>query len=777
MASIDSVPGTLQTPQLDPIVATLLQSLFGSLLGAPDRAKDSSKTVTSTSQADINPLLQTFAQQFPMGTPEGMQQIIQAIFQEGARTLPNLYAQAGAAGTRVKNNSVVQALQNEQAAMLSQKALQELLKAQSQTSTTAKSIADATQNNFQQVAKQEDRTQSAFGTSPTKQAVGTTATIAGLSLLNNLLGQKKPRTSQQAAQLAPAGFKLGEGIANFFSPAAMQGTELLSPSIVAGTPEFTQATSDLIFNDPVQELFNPEMLSPDLANFLAPQVVDFSAPAAEVAAPIINEGFSGFSDFATDFGGELLSNSAELFGDIGISESLSAGLDAGMLNEIYGAGDWLDALDFGFFADGGSTRRGKYNVGERPTISRTPALNQQILQQALLQKKQLPQQQLQQPQQVVPQATPQAGSSRVAQQRQLIQYIQQMMQQRQIGGTDARSATQQMREGSLERGAENVEIPGGGGSWRNFVDSGGISFLSSIMTGNLPKFAADLLSKATTDKTLMQNVWNLGKQGVDAVASSIRQLGTQSQTITAEDISNVQQRYRTERGIEITPEQASAILSGNQIFAAGTADARAVADPSAGITGTVTAPELPFYEPPPPPPPPVEITAPPPVAPVISAAPPAAPDVPLTWEQIFSQPIYSPDGSISTYGDFFGTFPDYSVYYPEVPDYTGGDFYFPEVPDYSSYDFYIPEVRDIPDVQVYEVPDIPEVREIRDVPNIPSGRFKDGGMIRGKGTGTSDSNTIQVSDGEYIIPSDVVSILGTQMFDDLLRAFHVGARK
>jgi hypothetical protein len=63
----------------------------------------------------------------------------------------------------------------------------------------------------------------------------------------------------------------------------------------------------------------------------------------------------------------------------------------------------------------------------------------------------------------------------------------------------------------------------------------------------------------------------------------------------------------------------------------------------------------------------------------------------------------------------------------------------------------------------------------------PLQAFANGGQIQGPGTGTSDSvpavNTdtgepIKVSNEEYIIPADVVSRLGKEFFDDLLRALH-----
>ena len=60
------------------------------------------------------------------------------------------------------------------------------------------------------------------------------------------------------------------------------------------------------------------------------------------------------------------------------------------------------------------------------------------------------------------------------------------------------------------------------------------------------------------------------------------------------------------------------------------------------------------------------------------------------------------------------------------------------------------------------------------------GRYATGGMITGPGTGTSDSipattdsgSSIKVSNGEYIIPKNVVLAKGTDFFDKLIESYH-----
>lgn len=50
--------------------------------------------------------------------------------------------------------------------------------------------------------------------------------------------------------------------------------------------------------------------------------------------------------------------------------------------------------------------------------------------------------------------------------------------------------------------------------------------------------------------------------------------------------------------------------------------------------------------------------------------------------------------------------------------------------------------------------------------------FKNGGEVDGPGTGTSDSIIARLSDGEYVIPADVVDTVGVEFFDALRAAIH-----
>lgn len=55
--------------------------------------------------------------------------------------------------------------------------------------------------------------------------------------------------------------------------------------------------------------------------------------------------------------------------------------------------------------------------------------------------------------------------------------------------------------------------------------------------------------------------------------------------------------------------------------------------------------------------------------------------------------------------------------------------------------------------------------------------WAEGGSISGPGTGVSDSIDAKLSDGEYVIPADVVEALGVGHFDKLLAQYHTPAAK
>jgi len=57
-----------------------------------------------------------------------------------------------------------------------------------------------------------------------------------------------------------------------------------------------------------------------------------------------------------------------------------------------------------------------------------------------------------------------------------------------------------------------------------------------------------------------------------------------------------------------------------------------------------------------------------------------------------------------------------------------------------------------------------------------SSSYKSGGKVKGPGTGTSDSIPAMLSDGEYVIPADVVEALGIPFFDSLRQQFHTPVR-
>lgn len=56
------------------------------------------------------------------------------------------------------------------------------------------------------------------------------------------------------------------------------------------------------------------------------------------------------------------------------------------------------------------------------------------------------------------------------------------------------------------------------------------------------------------------------------------------------------------------------------------------------------------------------------------------------------------------------------------------------------------------------------------------GNYKSGGEINGPGTGTSDSIPVNLSDGEYVLPADVVKALGVDTLDSIVSRIHKPAK-
>lgn len=63
-------------------------------------------------------------------------------------------------------------------------------------------------------------------------------------------------------------------------------------------------------------------------------------------------------------------------------------------------------------------------------------------------------------------------------------------------------------------------------------------------------------------------------------------------------------------------------------------------------------------------------------------------------------------------------------------------------------------------------------------PQTPSPQpMQSGGNVQGPGTGTSDSIPARLSDGEFVIPADVVRAKGTEFFQKLLDQYHTQVRQ
>lgn len=59
----------------------------------------------------------------------------------------------------------------------------------------------------------------------------------------------------------------------------------------------------------------------------------------------------------------------------------------------------------------------------------------------------------------------------------------------------------------------------------------------------------------------------------------------------------------------------------------------------------------------------------------------------------------------------------------------------------------------------------------------PSHRYRDGGHVRGPGTGTSDSIPARLSDGEFVMPADTVRKVGVRRLQDLVDMTHAPTGK
>lgn len=57
------------------------------------------------------------------------------------------------------------------------------------------------------------------------------------------------------------------------------------------------------------------------------------------------------------------------------------------------------------------------------------------------------------------------------------------------------------------------------------------------------------------------------------------------------------------------------------------------------------------------------------------------------------------------------------------------------------------------------------------------GNYKSGGEVNGPGTGTSDSIPVNLSDGEYVLPADVVKALGIDTLDNIVARIHKPAKR
>lgn len=177
--------------------STLAQQLQQMLTsGATTGTTGGSSTATTTNTAELGPLIQAFAQASGGMDPAQLTALISSIFTEGAAQVPALTTQyANSTGSRVSGNSGLNLALGDLNRQLSTQAVQALLGYNQQSQATAgniaSNIANATRSTQQQGAQQQ---QTAGTTQQSQQQVGTTNT-----------NQTQQSTAKQGVNPAMAG--------------------------------------------------------------------------------------------------------------------------------------------------------------------------------------------------------------------------------------------------------------------------------------------------------------------------------------------------------------------------------------------------------------------------------------------------------------------------------------------------------------------------------------------------------------------------------------------
>lgn len=435
--------GQNQSGRTDTATQQLIQALTqGTQTGAQTGTQTGTTGASTINTAQLGPLLQAFATSSQGMTPESMQALITSIFTEGARAVPELTGQfANSTGSRVQGNSGLNLALGDLNRQLSTQAAQAILQNNQQSQSTAAQIAaniaantretqqtgttqQATAANTTQ-ANTENRAQTQTGTTNTTQQQQTGVDPSRAALLGlggtalNFLDKKGMFDGLfgRTATPTPGGVGTISGSGNLASAPA-GGVTLANPGggsagFLSSAPAASQGT--LALPAPAQPAFSAptQMVAPAASAGMGfnlgvggggTGITDFTGGGFAPAAGGIT-GLGGFGDSAGGFLGTAanagfgaLPDTANYFGTLGTSslgDNLSFGAnpygyqadgsgimaagtgggsmfgDFGTSLGNFGSSIWGGAQDLfggigdwigGLFADGG-----QIEVGANPT--------------------------------------------------------------------------------------------------------------------------------------------------------------------------------------------------------------------------------------------------------------------------------------------------------------------------------------------------------------------------------------------------------------------------
>lgn len=373
--------------------------------GGPETVSSSFQSSSST-PGDLAPLRAVLEQQMPLGTLEGMAPILQAIFSEGSKSLPDIFSRAGATGSRVTHNSTVAALQNQLATDLANKVAMLLSANQQASAKTAEAIAaqgrrTSSSGGSSSVTKPGTRTTTSTTKGKTAGALGANggknalALLLGGTALNKFAAPAFGAAKDVIGSLFSGSGNLGSGLDINSAGVGLQPTGGLGLQVPGST-----ALDSLNFAglSDLASPANPSLLDNSAGGLQLPDfdsgggggggdALDFGENAFDSAGytPTDFNSFGNLSDFSFDFGGQGIQvptlPTGDAIGDVAPADYTPT--DFGNFGVDFG-GLGLKPEDFesffgGAFADGGKIERtrggARYSLGDNPVIERISAQN------------------------------------------------------------------------------------------------------------------------------------------------------------------------------------------------------------------------------------------------------------------------------------------------------------------------------------------------------------------------------------------------------------------